>query len=87
MSQGARFQVVRWSRATLRHMCRRSASEAGRVHAHALRHAHAHELFREGVVEGLIRVQLSHASLESIDKYLLRIGGNEAAAVVCERGW
>ena len=74
----------------VRHMCRRLRSKLGlskRVHAHALRHTHAHELFREGVAEKLIQVQLGHASLESTDKYLRRIGANEAVAVVRERGW
>ena len=55
------------------------------MHAHALRHTHAHELFREGVAEKLIQVQLGYASLESTDKYLRKIGANEAVAVV--RGW
>jgi len=74
----------------VRHMCRRLRSKLGlskRVHAHALRHTHAHELFREGVAEKLIQVQLGHASLESTDKYLRRIGANEAVAVVCARVW
>ena len=74
----------------VRHMCRRLRSKLGlskRVHAHALRHTHAHELFREGVAEKLIQVQLGHASLESTDKYLRKIGANEAVAVVRERGW
>ena len=74
----------------VRHMCRRLRSKLGlskRVHAHALRHTHAHKLFREGVAEKLIQVQLGHASLESTDKYLRRIGANEAVAVVRVRGW
>ena len=74
----------------VRHMCRRLRSKLGlskRVHAHALRHTHAHELFREGVAEKLIQVQLGHASLESTDKYLRKIGANEAVAVVRARGW
>ena len=74
----------------VRHMCRRLRSKLGlskRVHAHALRHTHAHELFREGVAEKLIQVQLGHASLESTDKYLRRIGANEAVAAVRLRGW
>lgn len=74
----------------VRHMCRRLRSKLGlskRVHAHALRHTHAHELFREGVAEKLIQVQLGHASLESTDKYLRKIGANEAVAVVRTRGW
>ena len=74
----------------VRHMCRRLRTKLGlskRVHAHALRHTHAHELFREGVAEKLIQVQLGHTSLESTDKYLRKIGANEAVAVVRERGW
>ena len=75
----------------VRHMCRRLRSKLGlskRVHAHALRHTHAHELFREGVAEKLIQVQLGHASLESTDKYLRKIGANEAVAVVrARRPW
>ena len=74
----------------VRHMCRRLRTKLGlskRVHAHALRHTHAHELFREGVAEKLIQVQLGHASLESTDKYLRKIGANEAVAVVRVRGW
>ena len=42
---------------------------------------------REGVAEELIQVQLGHASLESTDKYLRKIGANEAVAVVRVRGW
>ena len=74
----------------VRHMCRRLRSKLGlskRVHAHASRHTHAHELFREGVAEKLIQVQLGHVSLESTDEYLRKIGSNEAVAVVRERGW
>lgn len=74
----------------MRYICRRLRSKLGlskRVHAHALRHTHAHELFREGVAEKLIQVQLGHASLESTDKYLRKIGVNEAVVVVRERGW
>lgn len=74
----------------VRHMCRRLRTKLGlskRVHAHALRHTHAHELFREGVAEKLIQVQLGHASLESTDKFLRKIGANEAVAVVREREW
>ena len=74
----------------VRHMCRRLRTKLGlskRVHAHALRHTHAHELFREGVAEKLIQVQLGHTSLESTDKYLRKIVANEAVAVVRARGW
>ena len=74
----------------VRHMCRRLRSKLGlskRVHAHALRHTHAHELFREGVATKLIQLQLGHARLDSTDVYLRKIGANEAVAVVRERGW
>ena len=72
------------------HMCRRLRSKLGlskRVHAHALRHTDAHELFREGMAEKLIQVQLGHASLESTDRYLRKNGTNDADAVVRARGW
>lgn len=74
----------------VRHMCRRVRSKLGlskRVHAHALRHTHAHELFREGVAEKLIQLQLGHARLDTTDKYLRKIGASEAVAVVHARGW
>ncbi len=70
------------------HMCRRLRSKLGlskRVHAHALRHTHAHELFREGMATKLIQLQLGHARLDSTDVYLRRIGANEAVAVVRAR--
>ncbi|MCR9165986.1 MAG: site-specific integrase [bacterium] len=57
----------------MRHMCRRLRAKLGlskRVHAHALRHTHAHELFREGVAEKLIQVQLGHASLDGVDRQI-----------------
>ena len=72
----------------VRHMCRRLRTKLGlskRVHAHALRHTHAHELFREGVSEKLIQLQLGHATLESTDKYLRKIGASEVVAVVHAR--
>ena len=74
----------------VRHMCRRLRAKLGlskRVHAHAFRHTHAHELFREGVAEKLIQLQLGHASLEATDKYLRRIGARDAVAVVQAREW
>ncbi len=74
---------------SVRHMCRRLRSKLGlskRVHAHALRHTHAHELFREGVAEKLIQVQLGHASLASTDKYLQRIGTGDILEVIRRRG-
>ena len=74
----------------VRHMCRRLRAKLGlskRVHAHALRHTHAHELFYEGVATKLIQLQLGHARLDSTDMYLRKIGANEAVAVVRERGW
>lgn len=74
----------------VRHMCRRLRLKLGlskRVHAHALRHTHAHELWREGVAEKLIQLQLGNATLESTDKYLRKIGAHDAVAVVRARGW
>ena len=76
----------------VRHMCRRLRAKAGlakRVHAHAFRHTHAHELWREGVAERLIQLQLGHASLAATDKYLRRIGlpGEVVAAIRGRRGW
>jgi integrase len=71
-------------------MCRRLRLKLGlskRVHAHALRHTHAHELWREGVAEKLIQLQLGNATLESTDKYLRKIGAHDAVAVVRARGW
>lgn len=72
----------------VRHMCRRLRAKLGlskRVYAHALRHTHAHELFREGVATKLIQLQLGHARLDSTDVYLRRIGASEAVAVVRAR--
>ena len=74
----------------VRHMCRRLRAKLGlskRVHAHALRHTHAHELFREGVAEKLIQLQLGHARLDTTDKYLQRIGANDVLGVVGRRRW
>lgn len=74
----------------MRHTCRRLRTKlrlSRWVHVHALRYTHAHELFREGVAEKLIQLQLGHASLEATDKCLRRIGARDAVAVVQAREW
>lgn len=68
----------------------RLAGRAGiekRVHPHALTHSHAAELAGEGVPIHLVRDQLGHASLATIDRYLRNIAPAELVATMQRREW
>jgi len=58
-----------------------------RVHAHALRHTFARELYDEGV--GIVEIMraLGHARLDTTQKYLNSIGANEVIAATTRRTW
>ena len=74
----------------VRHLLPRLARRAGvekRVHAHALRHAYATELEREGATLSTIRDLLGHSSVSVTDRYLRRIGAGEAVAFGRAREW
>jgi site-specific recombinase XerD len=74
----------------VRHLLPRLAKKAGidkRVHAHALRHAYAVELEREGATVSAIRDLLGHSSLAVTDRYLRRIGASEAISFSRQRDW
>jgi site-specific recombinase XerD len=74
----------------IRHLLPRLARKAGvakRVHAHALRHAYAVELEREGASVSAIRDLLGHSSLAVTDGYLRRLGATEAIAFSQNRTW
>jgi len=74
----------------IRHLLPRLASRAGiekRVHAHALRHAYAIELEREGATLSTIRDLLGHSSATTTDRYLRRIGAGEAIDFARSREW
>lgn len=69
---------------------KRSAAKAGitkRVHAHGLRHAHAHELAAEGVSVTTIRDQLGHSSLQTTDVYLRHIAPKQRIDRIRTREW
>jgi site-specific recombinase XerD len=73
-----------------RHLLPRLARRAGiqrRVHCHALRHAHAVELEREGAPLSTIRDVLGHSSAAVTDRYLRRVGGSAAAEFGRSRIW
>lgn len=65
----------------------RKAAVTKRVHAHGLRHAHAHELAMEGKPAHLIRDQLGHSSLSTTDRYLRRLGSQELIDAMRSRTW
>lgn len=74
----------------VRHLLPRLACRAGiekRVHAHALRHAYAVELEREGAPLSTIRDLLGHSSAAVTDRYLRRIGAGEAIDFARSREW
>lgn len=73
-----------------RHLLPRLARRAGierRVHPHALRHAFAVELEREGAPLSTIRDSLGHSSAAVTDRYLRRVGGSAAAEFGRGRSW
>lgn len=74
----------------VRHLLPRLARKAQiekRVHAHALRHAFAIELEREGATVSTIRDLLGHSSAAVTDRYLRRLGAGEAVAFARDRSW
>jgi site-specific recombinase XerD len=74
----------------VRHLLPRLAGKAGidkRVHAHALRHAYAVELEREGATVSTIRDLLGHSSAAVTDRYLRRLGAGEAVEFARQRVW
>jgi len=74
----------------IRHLLPRLARKAGiekRVHAHALRHAYAVELEREGAPLSTIRDLLGHSSASVTDRYLRRLGTGEAVDFARRRTW
>jgi len=58
-----------------------------RVHAHALRHAYAVELEREGATVSAIRDLLGHSSAAVTDHYLRRLGAGQAVEFARTRHW
>lgn len=74
----------------VRHLLPRLGKRAGidkRVHAHALRHAYAVELEREGATLSTIRDLLGHSSAAVTDRYLRRLGAGEAVDFSRKRDW
>jgi site-specific recombinase XerD len=74
----------------VRHLLPRLARRAGiekRVHAHALRHAYAVELEREGATLSTIRDLLGHSSAATTDRYLRRLGAGDAVEFARNREW
>jgi site-specific recombinase XerD len=74
----------------VRHLLPRLARKVGiekRVHAHALRHAYAVELDREGAPLSTIRDLLGHSSASVTDRYLRRLGAGEAIDFARNRIW
>jgi site-specific recombinase XerD len=74
----------------IRHLLPRLAVRAGiekRVHAHALRHSFALELEGEGAPLSTIRDALGHSSAAVTDRYLRRVSGGQAAAIMRQRTW
>jgi site-specific recombinase XerD len=77
-----------WSAAAVRSELRRHAAEAGvrrRFAPHQLRHAHAVELARKGVLLNVIQRQLGHANLGTTSIYLQGIDIEEIISTVHAR--
>jgi site-specific recombinase XerD len=71
-----------------RAMIHRAAAKAGirrRVHMHALRHAHAVELVREGAPLPEVQAQLGHANLATTSVYLNHVVPEDLAARARQR--
>jgi len=74
----------------IRHLLPRLAHKATihkRVHAHALRHAFAIDLEREGAPLSTIRDLLGHSSAAVTDRYLRRTGNAAAVNLARGRDW
>jgi site-specific recombinase XerD len=57
------------------------------IHAHALRHAYATGLVREGFAMPLVQRLLGHSQLAVTAQYLDSIGANEAVEAAARRVW
>lgn len=70
-----------------RTMLARKSQQAGlpRLHPHALRHAFAADLVREGFNVHAAQKALGHASLQTTAVYLESIGEDEVAELVARR--
>ncbi|MCZ6691934.1 MAG: tyrosine-type recombinase/integrase [Planctomycetota bacterium] len=74
----------------IRKLLPRLARKAGverRMHPHALRHAHAVELAREGIPVVIIMRQLGHASLATTTRYLAGLSPEETIQAIRKREW
>ena len=73
-----------------RQLLPRLAERAGihrRVHAHALRHTFAREMYDEGIGVMEIMLALGHTSLATTQKYLRSIGATEVVHATARRKW
>ena len=77
------------SAAYVRSMLIRKSRKLGipQLHPHALRHAHAVDLVREGVAVPLIQRALGHSSLATTAVYLQGLGADESVEAVRGREW
>lgn len=74
----------------VRHLLRRLAAKAGidrRMHPHALRHAYAAELAREGTPMNVLRDALGHSSLAVTDRYLRDVAPVHVIETMRAREW
>ena len=74
----------------VRHLLRRLAAKAGverRIHPHALRHAYAAELAREGTPMNVLRDALGHSSLAVTDRYLRDVAPVHVIDTMRAREW
>lgn len=74
----------------VRHLLRRLAAKAGverRMHPHALRHAYAAELAREGTPMNVLRDALGHSSLAVTDRYLRDVAPVHVIQTMHAREW
>jgi site-specific recombinase XerD len=73
-------------RTTLRRLARKAGIDK-RVHPHGLRHQFAIELIEEGADVTMVRDLLGHASLNTTDQYLRRLGTGRAIDFARSREW
>ena len=65
----------------------RKAGIERRCHPHALRHAHATELAREGKRLDVIQAQLGHANISTTSAYIAKLAPQELADALGDREW